>query len=125
MKGGAALVVMALNMVTDTSWLFRAAEKGYDDAIIPKYKMITERVHAHGAKIFCQLAHLGRQSMSTFSKLPLIKSSEADISLKKYKPEQIVMLLRQVAVELANGKTTPRAYKDTEIAETTLINLYS
>jgi len=26
---------------------------------------------------------------------------------KKYKPEQIVTLLRQVEVELANGKTTP------------------
>jgi hypothetical protein len=37
MKGGAARIVMALNMVADTSWLFRAAEKGYDDAVIPKY----------------------------------------------------------------------------------------
>jgi hypothetical protein len=28
--------------------------------------------------------------------------------MKKYKPEQIVTLLRQVEVELANGKTTWR-----------------
>ena len=31
--------------------------------------------------------------------------------MKKYKPEQIVTLLRQVEVELANGKTTPQAAK--------------
>ena len=31
--------------------------------------------------------------------------------MKKYKPEQIVTSLRQVEVELANGKTTPQACK--------------
>src|SRR5579863_8607537 len=64
-KGGVALTVMALNMVHKNSYLFRAVEAAFDDAIIPKYKMITDRVHAHGAKIFCQLAHMGRQSTST------------------------------------------------------------
>jgi hypothetical protein len=29
--------------------------------------------------------------------------------MKKYKPEQIVTLLRQIEVEIANGKTTPQA----------------
>ncbi len=75
-KGGVALMIMALNLVHENSMLFPAAERGYDDAIIPKYKMITDRVHAHGAKMFCQLAHLGRQSMTTFSKLPLVSSSD-------------------------------------------------
>jgi hypothetical protein len=28
--------------------------------------------------------------------------------MKKYKPEQIVTLLRQIEVEIANGKTMPR-----------------
>ena len=28
---------------------------------------------------------------------------------KRYKPEQIVTLLRQIEVEIANGKTTPQA----------------
>ena len=39
--------------------------------------------------------------------------------MKKYKPEQIVTLLRQVEVELANGKTTPQACKETEISTQT------
>jgi putative transposase len=39
--------------------------------------------------------------------------------MKKYKSEQIVMLLRQVEVELANGKTTPQACKEAEITAQT------
>ena len=34
--------------------------------------------------------------------------------MKNYKPEQIVTLLRQIAVEIANGKNTPQAYPDAE-----------
>ena len=37
------------------------------------------------------------------------------MSTKRYKPEQIVTLLRQIEVELANGKTTPQACKEAEI----------
>jgi putative transposase len=35
--------------------------------------------------------------------------------MKRYKPEQIVKLLRQIEVEMANGKTTPQACKEGEI----------
>jgi hypothetical protein len=35
--------------------------------------------------------------------------------MKKYEPEQIVTLLRQVEVEIASGKTTPQACKEAEI----------
>ncbi len=37
------------------------------------------------------------------------------MSKKRYKPEQIVTLLRQIEVELANGKTTPQACRDAQI----------
>ena len=37
------------------------------------------------------------------------------MSIKRYKPEQIVTLLRQIEVEVANGKTTPQACKEAEI----------
>ncbi len=38
---------------------------------------------------------------------------------KRYKAEQIVNLLRQVEVEIANGKTTPQACRDAEITTQT------
>lgn len=36
--------------------------------------------------------------------------------MKKHRPEQIVALLRQSEVEIANGKTTPKACKEAQIA---------
>jgi transposase-like protein len=39
--------------------------------------------------------------------------------MRKYKPEQIVTLLRQVEVGIANGKTTPQACKEAEITAQT------
>ena len=38
---------------------------------------------------------------------------------KRYKPEQIVNLLRQIEVEVANGKTTPQACRDAAITAQT------
>ena len=40
--------------------------------------------------------------------------------MKKHKPEQIVALLRQIEVEIANGKSTPQACKETEITVQTV-----
>jgi putative transposase len=37
------------------------------------------------------------------------------MALKRYKPEQIVKMLRQIEVGIANGKTTPQACKEAEI----------
>lgn len=39
--------------------------------------------------------------------------------MRRYKPEQIVNLLRQIEVEIANGKTTPQACKEAEITQQT------
>ena len=41
------------------------------------------------------------------------------MSMKRYKPEQIVTLLRQIEVEIANGKTTPQACQEAEITAQT------
>ena len=39
--------------------------------------------------------------------------------MKRYKPEQVVTLLRQIEVEIANGKSTPQACKEAEITQQT------
>jgi putative transposase len=36
--------------------------------------------------------------------------------IKRFKPEQIVTLLRQIEVEIANGKTAPQACQDAPLA---------
>jgi transposase-like protein len=41
------------------------------------------------------------------------------MSTKRYKPEQIVNLLRKIEAELANGKTTPQAAREVGITEQT------
>ena len=37
------------------------------------------------------------------------------MSIRKYKPEQIVTVLRQIEVQTENGKTTPQAFKEAGI----------
>ena len=39
--------------------------------------------------------------------------------MTRYKPEQIVNLLRQIEVAVANGKTTPQACKEAQITAQT------
>ncbi len=39
--------------------------------------------------------------------------------MMRYKPEQIVTLLRQIEVAVANGKTTPQACKEAQITAQT------
>src|SRR3990170_1286493 len=41
------------------------------------------------------------------------------MSIKRYKPEQIVTLLRQIEGGIANGKTTPQACRDAQITAQT------
>jgi len=39
--------------------------------------------------------------------------------MRRYKPEQIVNLLRQIEVAIANGKPTPQACREAEITQQT------
>ena len=41
------------------------------------------------------------------------------MSTKRYKPEQIVTLLRQMEVAVANGETTPQPCKEAQITAQT------
>ena len=41
------------------------------------------------------------------------------MSTKRYKPEQIVNLLREIEVAVGNGKTTPQAAREAGITEQT------
>ena len=45
------------------------------------------------------------------------------MAIRRYKPKQIVNLLRQIEVGIANGKPTPQACKEAEITVQTYYRL--
>jgi mycofactocin system FadH/OYE family oxidoreductase 2 len=70
-KGGVGLIVTESQAIHPTAGASAFAMAGYDPAVVPGYRRITEMVQAHGAKIFCQLNHGGREHNSLHSEREL------------------------------------------------------
>ncbi|MEU1662363.1 NADH:flavin oxidoreductase [Streptomyces sparsogenes] len=62
-KGGIALTIIggSSNVAPDSANVFDQIDAG-DDAVLPFYRSISERVHEHGAAVMLQVTHLGRRS---------------------------------------------------------------
>ncbi|MFA4925429.1 MAG: NAD(P)-binding protein [Candidatus Aminicenantales bacterium] len=63
-KGGVGLIVLPSQVVHPTG-LYPGLGAAYNRDNIPKYKKIIEAVHAHGAKMFAQLTHMGNQTKTS------------------------------------------------------------
>ena len=63
-KGGAGLIIQGSSMVHPTGLAAAGVNEVWSDESVPSYRMVSEAVHAEGAKIFGQLSHLGRQGNS-------------------------------------------------------------
>lgn len=74
----------------------------YTDEHVARWKLVTEAVHAHGAKIFCQLWHCGRISHPDFL------GGELPVSASAIRPDGIHSQLKKPFV-------TPRALTHDEI----------
>ena len=61
-KGGIALTMFggSSNVAPDSPNIFRQLNVG-TDAIVPYLRQFSERIHAHGAALMCQITHLGRR----------------------------------------------------------------
>ncbi len=61
-KGGIALTMFggSSNVSPDSPSVFQQLYVG-DDACIPHFQQFSKRVHAEGARIMCQITHLGRR----------------------------------------------------------------
>ncbi len=68
-KGGAGLICMEAIPVSPHGYILPTCVKGWNDDIIPGLKKISNAVHAHGAKIFCQAWHNGAQNSSYHSQV--------------------------------------------------------
>jgi 2,4-dienoyl-CoA reductase-like NADH-dependent reductase (Old Yellow Enzyme family) len=62
-RGGCGLIVTQASGVHDSARYSSHVMMCHDDSCIPGYRRLAETVHAHGAKIFGQLFHPGREIM--------------------------------------------------------------
>ncbi|MER7394932.1 NADH:flavin oxidoreductase [Streptomyces sp. NPDC000151] len=62
-KGGIALTIIggSSNVAADSANVFDQLDAG-DDAILPFYRSLSDRLHRHGTAVMIQLTHLGRRS---------------------------------------------------------------
>ncbi len=68
-KGGVGLIIQEAVPVSPHGYLLPTAVQGWNDAIIPGLKRISDAVHAQGAKLFCQAWHNGNENHSYISKV--------------------------------------------------------
>ena len=64
-RGGAGLIVVQVAGVHDSARYTTHILMATDDACIPGYAKLAETVHAHGAKVFAQLFHPGREILES------------------------------------------------------------
>jgi 2,4-dienoyl-CoA reductase-like NADH-dependent reductase (Old Yellow Enzyme family) len=90
-KGGIALTMFggSSNVAPDSPNVFQQIYVG-DDAVIPYLQQFSERIHAHGAALMCQITHLGRRGEPYAGKwLPTIGPSPIRETLHRSFPKQM------------------------------------
>ena len=90
-KGGIALTMFggSSNIAPDSPNVFQQLYVG-DDAVIPHLQQFSERVHAHGTAIMCQITHLGRRGEPYASNwLPTIGPSPIRETLHRSFPKEM------------------------------------
>ena len=90
-RGGIALTMFggSSNVAPDSPNVFRQLNVGIDE-IIPFLEQFSERIHAHGAALMCQITHLGRRGEPYATNwLPTIAPSPVRETLHRSFPKEM------------------------------------
>ena len=105
-KGGLALTMFggSSNVSPDSPNVFRQLYVGSDD-IVPHFQAFSDKVHAAGAKLMCQITHLGRRGESFSDRvLPTIAPSMVRETLHRSFPKAMDRHdIRRVVREFADA----------------------
>jgi mycofactocin system FadH/OYE family oxidoreductase 2 len=87
--GGAGLIITEEHSTHPTDWPYEKLIHGFQPAVVPGYRRITEAVHAHGTPILAQLNHNGGQGSGMYSRLPVWAPSPVPDPLFREVPKAV------------------------------------
>ncbi|MEE2059503.1 mycofactocin system FadH/OYE family oxidoreductase 2 [Rhodococcus artemisiae] len=70
-RGGAAMIITEEHTVHPSDRPYEKLIRGWDPAVLPGYRRLTDTVHRHGTRILAQLNHNGAQGSSMYTGRPL------------------------------------------------------
>ena len=88
-RGGVGLIITfgSCSVHPSSSVAEWSGVANWDDSIIPDLAAMAEVVHRHGAKVFCQLTHMGRRGVSATSGRPLLAPSAVAEPVHRERPK--------------------------------------
>lgn len=90
-RGGVGLIVLEASRVHPTTMSHPRQTPGYDPSVIPGYRRLCDAVHAHGAVVFSQILHQGRQITGLDTRLPLWAPSPLPCPVFKEVPHEMTL----------------------------------
>ena len=109
-KGGYGLIITEDYAVSAHAGGYARVARIYKEDMIPGHKELTDAVHRHGAKIFCQMYHAGRQSSSLVNGGAPTKSASRNACpwnrqmTEEMTVEEIHQLVKDFGVSAKNAK---------------------
>lgn len=74
-RGGVGAIVTGQQMVHPSSEHKLNEAFGFDEKVIPMYRRLADSIHENGCKLIFQLGHVGRQTDSSLSRIPILAPS--------------------------------------------------
>ncbi|MGZ4565782.1 MAG: mycofactocin system FadH/OYE family oxidoreductase 2 [Blastococcus sp.] len=109
--GGCGLVITEEHTVHPSDGAYEKAIRGYDPAVLPGYRRLTDAVHTAGGVVFAQLNHHGGQGSGLYTRRPLWAPSAVPDPLFREVPRAmdaddvaaVVAAFAEVAARCAEG----------------------
>ena len=88
-KGGVGLIITEAQPVHPSSVPRLGMIHNWDDRVIPGFRNLAKAIHRHGAKIFGQISHHGRQMSSGLTQRSILAPSAIPCPLKREVPKEM------------------------------------
>jgi 2,4-dienoyl-CoA reductase-like NADH-dependent reductase (Old Yellow Enzyme family) len=105
-RGGVGAIFIEATAIDLSGLLTGHTIAGFLPEIVPVYERLAERVHGHGARVFVQLLHGGREQISSAPRPPAVAPSA--VPSLRFKSEPRALTTREIAGLIDGYATSAR-----------------